>query len=299
MKPKWFALAAVASLGLAINAHAVGRLVDVNVVDRDSGLQLPIIRYHGRYYVAGEPGHRYRIELQSLRDRRVLGVVSVDGINAISGDTAQWSQTGYVLDAYRRFAVLGWRKSDEQVADFLFTDLGQSYAGLTGRPDNVGVIGVAVFRERVPVEQEDAYVAPPPPPAPPPPAIRERMRPPVLAAQVMPAPALPPAPPAPPAPTPMPMQEATAPAPQAKAMAQAAPARRSIPADTSGPLGTGHGEREDSAVHTVDFQRASETPDEMIAIYYDTRTHLVARGILPATPVRTPQAFPGHYAPDP
>ena len=300
MKPMWLALAVLAGLGSAVDAHAVGRLIDVNVVDRDSHVQLPIIRYHGRYYVAGEPGHHYRIELQSLGDRRVLGVISVDGVNAISGDTAQWSQPGYVLDAYRRFSVLGWRKSEQQVADFLFTDLGQSYAALTGRPDNVGVIGVAVFRERAPVEQEATYSEAPEPQI----AIRDRRQAPVVTpppiyaqampaqamrAQVMPAPA-----PAAPAP----VQEASAPVPQAQ-LAKAAPSRRSTQADTLGPLGTGHGEREDSVVHTVDFQRTSDTPDEVVTIYYDTRARLVAQGILPAAPVHAPQAFPGHYAPDP
>ena len=311
MKPMWLALAVLAGLGSAVDAHAVGRLIDVNVIDRDSNVQLPIIRYHGRYYVAGEPGHHYRIELQSLRDRRILGVVSVDGVNAISGDTAHWSQPGYVLDAYRRFSVLGWRKSEQQVADFLFTDLGQSYAALTGRPDNVGVIGVAVFRERAPVEPEATYFEAPVPQI----AIRDRRQSPVLASPPMPAQATPmeampaeamraqamPAPAPPPAPAaPAPVQEASAAMPQAQMAAQAAPKRRSsTQVDTFGPLGTGHGEREDSVVHTVDFQRASDTPDEVVTIYYDTRARLVAQGILPAVPVHTPQAFPGHYAPDP
>jgi hypothetical protein len=297
MKPMWLALAILAGLGAAVDAHAVGRLVDVNVIDRDSHMQLPIIRYHGRYYVAGEPGHHYRIELQSQLDRRILSVVSVDGVNAISGDTAHWSQPGYVLDAYRRFSVLGWRKSEQQVAGFLFTDLGQSYAALTGRPDNVGVIGVAVFRERPPVEQETTYFEAPEPQI----AIKDRRQPPVVASQPMPTQAMPaeairaqvmPAPAAPVAP----VQEAGAVVPQAR---MAAPKRRSAQADTFGPLGTGHGEREDSVVHTVDFERASATPDEIVTIYYDTRARLMAQGILPAVPVHTPQAFPGHYAPDP
>lgn len=299
MKPMWLALAVLAGLGAAVDAHAVGRLIDVNVIDRDSNMQLPIIRYHGRYYVAGEPGHHYRIELQSLRDRRILGVVSVDGVNAISGDTAHWSQPGYVLDAYRRFSVLGWRKSEQQVADFLFTDLGQSYAALTGRPDNVGVIGVAVFRERAPVEREATYFQVPEPQI----AIKDRRQSPVVESQPMPAQAEPVQAmraQAMPAPAPAaPVQEAGAAVPQAQMAAQAAPKRRITQADTLGPLGTGHGEREDSVVHTVDFQRASDTPDEVVTIYYDTRARLVAQGILPAAPVHTPQAFPGHYAPDP
>ncbi|HEY9132106.1 MAG TPA: hypothetical protein VIM98_10145, partial [Dyella sp.] len=146
MKAFGWMLACVAGLGFAVPVYAVGRLIDVNIVDRDTGARLPVYRHLGRYYVAGEPGHRYRVDLRNSGDDAVLGVLSVDGVNAITGDTANWSQPGYVLDAYRTFSVLGWRKSDEQVAGFLFTDLGASYAARTGRPDNVGVIGVAVFR---------------------------------------------------------------------------------------------------------------------------------------------------------
>jgi hypothetical protein len=45
--------------------------------------------------------------------------------------------------------IEGWRKSLQDVATFYFTSLGDSYAARTGRPDNVGVIGVALFHERV------------------------------------------------------------------------------------------------------------------------------------------------------
>ena len=36
----------------------------------------------------------------------------------------------------------------QRVAAFFFTELDNSYAARTGRPDNVGVIGVAVFRKK-------------------------------------------------------------------------------------------------------------------------------------------------------
>jgi hypothetical protein len=97
------------------------------------------------------PGHRYAIGVHNLSGGRLLSVVSVDGINAVSGDTADWLQSGYALSPWQSFDVLGWRKSQSHVADFVFTSVNQSYAARTGRPDNVGVIGVAVFREAVPV----------------------------------------------------------------------------------------------------------------------------------------------------
>ena len=36
----------------------------------------------------------------------------------------------------------------QRIAAFYFTELENSYAARTGRPDNVGVIGVAVFRKK-------------------------------------------------------------------------------------------------------------------------------------------------------
>jgi hypothetical protein len=49
-----------------------------------------------------------------------------------------------------RYQITGWRKTDAEVAAFTFADSSNSYAERTGRPANVGVIGVAVFRERQP-----------------------------------------------------------------------------------------------------------------------------------------------------
>lgn len=66
----------------------------------------------------------------------------------VSGETANWSQTGYVLGRYQSFDVKGWRKSMERTAAFFFTEHDNSYAARTERPDHVGVIGVAMFRKK-------------------------------------------------------------------------------------------------------------------------------------------------------
>jgi hypothetical protein len=75
----------------------------------------------------------------------------------ITGETAAFHQSGYALAPGQRYEVTGWRKSHREVAVFHFTDLPRSYAARTGRPDDVGVIGVAVFREKA------AWSAPRPP----------------------------------------------------------------------------------------------------------------------------------------
>ncbi|MDH4051409.1 MAG: hypothetical protein OEU93_07495 [Rubrivivax sp.] len=127
---------------------AVGRLVDVDIVDRDTGQVLPVYRHQGRQYVAGRPGARYAIRVANRSGGRVLAVTAVDGVNVVSGQTADWGQTGYVFAPWQSYDLTGWRKSDLQVAAFEFADLPDSYAARTGRPLDVGVIGVAVFRER-------------------------------------------------------------------------------------------------------------------------------------------------------
>ena len=66
---------------------------------------------------------------------RILAVTSVDGVNAVSGETASPEQSGYVIDAWGSVEITGWRKSLDRTAAFYFTDLGDSYAARTGRPE--------------------------------------------------------------------------------------------------------------------------------------------------------------------
>jgi hypothetical protein len=127
-------------------------LVDIGVVDRDRGAWLGPIRHRGQDWIEGEPGHRYAVRLTNTTGGRVLVVLSVDGVNAVSGQTAHPSQAGYVLEPWESAEINGWRKSLDDVAQFVFTDLPDSYAARTGRPDNVGVIGIAVFEEARPYE---------------------------------------------------------------------------------------------------------------------------------------------------
>ncbi|MGH8665743.1 MAG: hypothetical protein ACREUX_15890 [Burkholderiales bacterium] len=67
-------------------------------------------------------------------------------------------------------------------------------------------------------------------------------------------------------------------------------------------LGTGHGEREHSAVAFTDFRRAGAHPEQVFTIYYDRYENLVARGIISSAPrFAQPRPFPGAagFVPDP
>lgn len=277
MKPLALCCLTISFAAAGCHAQAVRcGLAEVTVVDRDSGTPLATHYYRGEYWVAGRPGTRYAVEVHNRSGERLLAVTSVDGINVISGATAGWDQTGYVFAPWERYAIDGWRKSDSEVADFTFTSLPNSYAVRTGRPANVGVIGVALFRERRP---EPEYAAP------------ARMAP-----SNTPSPELDESPPS------------TAAAAGAHSPIPAAEAARSEtrPVPGAAPkLGTGHGEREYSYVSNTDFKRMQDAPNAVIRIHYDSFDNLVAMGVVPRTrqPWADPNPFPGsgepRFVPDP
>jgi hypothetical protein len=135
----------------------VGQSVQLTVHDRNTRVALPIYYHRGEYWVAGTPKQGYTLNLRStVAGRRALATTSVDGINVVSGETAALLGRGYVLSPYVNSSIAGWRKGEYEVAAFNFAAPQGSYAAQTGRPGNVGVIGVAVFPEAI---------APPRPPA--------------------------------------------------------------------------------------------------------------------------------------
>ncbi len=257
------ALALASSLSCSLPA-AARDIVEIDVIDRDNGQWLPEYRHRGQEWIAGVPGHRYSIRLANTSGERVLVVLSVDGVNAVTGQTAAPSQGGYVLEPWETAEIAGWRKSLDDVAQFVFTDLPDSYAARTGRPDNVGVIGIAVFRER--------QVRPIYSPLPAPPIAAGRAREQAAA-------------------------KAAAPAASAdRAMAQEAEAMPQR-------LGTGHGQREWAPVGQTDFVRATRSPQQLSQLRYDDADSLAALGVLPryhAPYARTtPRAFPNGFVQDP
>ncbi len=75
-------------------------IVDMQVVDRSESRALPLWRHAGDAYVVGQPGNRYALRLTNRSRGRVMVVLSVDGVNVVTGDTAASWQGGYVLNAW-------------------------------------------------------------------------------------------------------------------------------------------------------------------------------------------------------
>ncbi|HEY3256197.1 MAG TPA: hypothetical protein VGJ91_19700 [Polyangiaceae bacterium] len=271
-------------------------------VEDEHGNTLPTFVKDGRTFLLGEPGLRYNIRVRNPSGQRVEAVVSVDGRDAVSGEPGDYqNQRGYVIPAYGSLLVEGFRRSLEEVAAFRFTSPQDSYSSRMGTPQNVGVIGVAFFPERVrPKAPVTRRPRPLPRPAPLPydysgdgRGSRDMDREP--SAQMQPsAPA---------------KRSASASAPVAEGRADSAArpraeAKGSFEDDLrSSPsvnnLGTEFGESHESVVSSVSFERASAThPAWLGTLRYDDADGLSARGIdvSPYRSVRVypdePQAFP-------
>lgn len=274
---------------------AMGRLANVSVHDRTEGKTLPIHWHNGQAWVVGSPGNEYQVIVRNPIGAEVLAVVSVDGVNVITGETAAPSQTGYIVDAWRRLDIKGWRKDTSRTAAFYFTSLADSYASRTGRPDNVGVIGVALFRRK---PEPVAMVPVAPPPVAIAPKLSEPLALPGASSRANEAP-LADATPAKPAPA--------APSATAQSLARAELTARDSALESAkreqSRLGTGHGRSEYSRITMVDFERATREPEEVLTIRYDSYANLVARGIIVArAPERFPNPFPNApqgFVPDP
>jgi len=247
------------AFGLAGHAVAASGLADVTVYNRSSGQILPGYTADGQRYIAGRPGDEYELRIRNNTSEAILAVVSVDGVNVVTGETAAPSQSGYVINARGAVSIAGWRKSLTRVATFYFTDHSDAYATRTGRPDDVGVIGVAVFKRKQvpPLEIQQT------------PRTQEHGK--------------------------DELRERT-PSANADPRSPAVGAPGAQAADSS--IGTGHGRGESSYARYVEFERAGDAPNEVIAIRYDTRANLVARGIIQAE-ARQPNPFPAHFVPDP
>ena len=254
---------------VAVGSH---QIVDLEVVsDRGS---LPAHLYGGSVFVEGLHGSRYSLRLTNNTAERVEAVVTVDGRDVVSGELGNYKkQRGYVLGAFESVYIDGYRQSLDHVAAFRFAELPESYSARRGSPEHVGVIGVAVFREKTrrnkpkpvavghPYYEDGDY------------ASRAS------------------------AGEPFPEAEDAERAPIGDGAFAPAPEPRNH-------IGTAYGETRTSVVHETRFRRRRKRkPDALLTVYYDSHDGLVARGVLPQPfePVFVvdPEPFPGPFAPPP
>jgi hypothetical protein len=150
-----FLLAGAAAAGPVVaSPHGLletpASLVAVSVeVDGDLAWLYPARDGSGRYYLEARRGGRYAVALANRSGERLGVVLTVDGLNAISGERDTARGRMYVLDPWQRTTVQGWRTSLHDVRQFTFVDERVSYAARSGKAnEKMGWIEIAVFRER-------------------------------------------------------------------------------------------------------------------------------------------------------
>jgi hypothetical protein len=113
----------------------------------------PIREYEapdGRTFVEGRKGSEFTLRLRNFTPNRVLAVITVDGLSVIDGEKGDYKDSGgYVVNAHGYIDIPGWRLDNSEVAKFVFESIDGSYSAESGHgKKNVGVIGAAVFLER-------------------------------------------------------------------------------------------------------------------------------------------------------
>ncbi|MDX1607184.1 MAG: hypothetical protein R3202_13415, partial [Candidatus Competibacterales bacterium] len=143
-------------LGLALlplSALARDALEVTLIADRGGALrEYPVERRRDLYraYVEARPGAEYGIRVRNRTNDRIGVVIAVDGRNIISGRRSDLrpDERMYVLGPYESQVYRGWRTGRDRVNRFYFTDAGDSYAAAWGDYSAMGVVAVAVYRER-------------------------------------------------------------------------------------------------------------------------------------------------------
>jgi hypothetical protein len=274
-------------------AHPAGPNASYTLTVQDErGRELPTFHHQGQTFVLGTYGERYTIRVENRTGRRVEAVVSVDGRDVVSGHVGDYvRERGYLIDPYDRLVIEGFRQSWEQVAAFRFTSPGGSYSARMGTPQNVGVIGVAIFPERTYDVARPKMAAPRAPRA-----QRDELKGRGLgtrrSADASSAPSA--------------GAYDDAPARREARESEGAPAPSLAPSASTDNLGTEYGESMSSSVQQVEFRRANAAhPAALITLRYDDRAGLLSRGIAlePPRPPRRrcgPEAFPSsRFAPAP
>lgn len=151
-------LCATIFLPVAFGWTALASASTVNVeLLADGRGPLPLYRVGGggthdtyRAYVEAVQGELYGIRIRNNTARRVGVVVAVDGRNIISGERSDLKgiERMYILGPYETETYDGWRTARDTVNRFYFTEPGDSYAGAFGDYSAMGVVAVAVYRER-------------------------------------------------------------------------------------------------------------------------------------------------------
>lgn len=99
-------------------------------------------------FIEGREGTEYEIEIKNSSSKRILAVVSVDGLNVINGEVASPDSVGYIVGSFSSTKIKGFRYDEKTVGTFKFAKKTESYAASKGEEQNCGVVSVIFFEEK-------------------------------------------------------------------------------------------------------------------------------------------------------
>lgn len=105
--------------------------------------------HDGKLYIEGREGTKFSLRVRNNSAQRKLFIPSIDGLSVMDGKDASFDSSGYIVQPYSTLTIDGWRTSNKEVAEFFFSSPNDSYGKKKGKGNNLGVIGCAVFGEKV------------------------------------------------------------------------------------------------------------------------------------------------------
>lgn len=207
-----------------------------------------------KIYVEGKKGTKYSLRIKNSSWQKILAVITVDGLNVLTGKTGDWNDRGYIIDAFSSVVIDGWRTSDETVREFFFSAADKSYASKRKDVNTgvTGVIGVAIFEEKAPVQIN--YV-------------RHTFHDPFFCNSGS-----------------VTLLNANNSTNTTSFNAKSLDVSQKYTAPERGSLGTGFGDEKESKVYKVTFTRASTMPETIFEMHYRTSEELKKIGVIRRQP---------------
>jgi len=124
--------------------------IELEMVSAKNNRPMNEYSHEGKTFIESREGSTYALRIKNNTGQRVLAIVSIDSLNAITGkeSTDSSDEAGYIVPAYGSYLVKGFRVDDDTVAAFSFVKKGKSYATSVGSGGGNGVVAVRIFEEK-------------------------------------------------------------------------------------------------------------------------------------------------------
>lgn len=122
---------------------------DTKVDIKVNGKSVDQYEHNDCTFIEAREGTEYSISVRNNSYKRKLAIVTVDGLNVITGEPqGNDNKNGYVINAHDVLEIKGFRQDMNSVGTFKFCKKGASYCNEKGLKGNNGVIGVRVYDEK-------------------------------------------------------------------------------------------------------------------------------------------------------